>query len=169
MRITLILISLLLVQFAIGQENLWKGSCYDESGKPQNPADFSNQVYQVKKHKKKTPVSLNIKSIKIGSKVINVNIEFNEKIEFETPVIDINESYSVKLILGKTTENEINKFLYKLIVFKKENKSNCLRPLSTFNSFYEVYNQTMSLNLFSIGYENSENFFRIEEGWIKLN
>jgi hypothetical protein len=147
----------------------WKGACCDSYGKPLNPGDAMSQVYSVKKFKSKTPIDINIKSVKLGSQTINLDIHYQDNIEGDTKIINLNDSTGIKLTIAKTVENGTKKYLYKLQVFKKDKESNCWRPLTNSMSFFDVYSQTMSLNLFSIGYPDTKDYFQIVEGWIKFD
>lgn len=147
----------------------WKGSCCDHLGKPLNPGEALGQSYIVKKFKTQTPIELNLKSIKVGSKTISLDFHYKDKIEGDTKIININDSVGCKITLAKTVENGDKKYLYKLQIFKKDTMSNCWRPLTNSMSFFDVYAQTMSLNLFGIGYPESNDYFQIVEGWMKFD
>lgn len=147
----------------------WKGVCCDNNGKPLNPGDAMNQFYSVNKFKSKTPIDLNIKSVKLGSQTISLNVHYQEKIEGDTKIINLNDTVGIKITIAKTVENEIKKYLYKLQVYKKDKASNCWRPLTNSMSFFDVYSQTISLNLFGIGYPDTKDYFQIVEGWIKFD
>jgi len=175
-KIILITSVLFLTQISFGQEGevetstyFYQGPCCDANGKPMNPADYSSQVYAVNKFNKKTLIDLNIKSVKIGSETISVDLKHKEKIEGETSIISLTDTIGIKLVIGKTIENNIKKYVYKLLVFKRDVQSNCWRPLTTMNSMFDVYNQTMSMNLYSIGTPDTKDYFQIVEGWIKFN
>jgi hypothetical protein len=73
------------------------------------------------------------------------------------------------MTIAKTLENGSKKYLYKLQVYKKDEQSNCWRPMTASMNFLEVYSQTMSLNLFSIGYPDTKDYFQIAEGWMKFD
>ena len=166
---TILLITLTLFpQLTWGQINSFKGTCCDNKGKPTKSEDLTTNVYIVKKHKSKTPIEVNIKSVTLGVKTVMVDISYKDVIDYETPLININDTVAIKLVLGKTTENNINKYLYKLLVYKHETKSNCWKTLTAFNAFYEVYSQTMTLSKVAVSYGNAD-YFQIQEGWIKLN
>ena len=176
-------IFLLIINFAFGQLDTvssetnfqmqttytWKGACCDNNGKPLNPGDVSNQVYNVKEFKSKTPIDINIKSVQLGSQTLNLDIHYQDKIEGDSKIINLNDTVGIKFTLAKTMENGIKKYLYKLQVYKKDKESNCWRPLTASMSFFDVYSQTMSLNLFTIGYPNTKDYFQIVEGWIKFD
>ncbi len=147
----------------------WKGACCDIYGKPLNPGDALSQVYNVKKFKSKTPIDINIKSVKLGSRTISLDIRYQDNIDGDTKIINLNDTTGIKLTIAKTAENETKKYLYKLQAYKKDKESNCWRPLTNSMSFFEVYSQTISLNLFTIGYPDTKDYFQIVEGWIKLN
>ncbi len=147
----------------------WKGACCDNNGKPINPGDVMSQVYSVKKFKSKTPIDINIKSVKLSSKTISLDIHYQDNIEGDTKIINLNDTVGIKLTIANTEENGSKKYLYKLQVFKKDKESNCWRPLVNSMSFFDVYSQTMSLNLFAIGYPDTKDYFQIVEGWIKLD
>lgn len=147
----------------------WKGACCDNNGKLLNPGDAMNQVYSVKKFKSETPIDINIKSVKLGSKTISLNVHYQENIEGDTKIINLNDTVGIKITIAKTVENEIKKYLYKLQVYKKDKASNCWRPLTNSMSFFDVFSQTMSLNLFAIGYPDTRDYFQIVEGWIKFD
>ena len=175
-KLLLILSVFLLTQTSFGQEGevgsntyTYQGPCSDSNGKPINLADFSNQVYTVKKFSKKTLIDFNIKSVKIGLETIGLDLKHKDKIEGETSIIQLTDTIGVKLVIGKTIENNVKKYVYKLLVFKKDSQSNCWRPLTTMNTMFDVYNQTLSLNLYSIGTPDTKDYFQIVEGWIKFN
>lgn len=179
----LIAIFFLTINFAFGQPDTissegyseiqttysWKGACCDNYGKPLNPTDAFNQGYSVKKFKPKTPIDINIKSVKLGSQTISLNIHYQDNIEGDTKIINLNDTTGIKLTIAKTIENGAKKYLYKLQVYKNDKESKCWRPLTNSMSFFDVYSQAISLNLFSIGYPNTKDYFQIIEGWIKFD
>ena len=112
----------------------WKGGCCDNYGKPLNPGDAMSQVYTVKKFKSKTPIDINLKSVKLGSQTISLDIHYKDNIEGDTKIINLNDTTGIKLTIAKTIENGTKKYLYKLQVFKNDKESNCWRPLT--NSMY---------------------------------
>ncbi len=176
MKQTLLICLLALASAANAQEgtsavvtNQWVGPCCDTAGDPANPADAEYQIYSVKSFKKTTPVQLVIKAITVGSERQSVDFTFTQSIGSETGVLEVTSGVGVKLVLGQVQEHKRNKYVYKLILYKRDTSSNCWRPLSTFNSMYDVYAQTMSLGLMSVGVEGTDDFIRIEEGWMKLN
>jgi hypothetical protein len=95
---------LLVINLAIGQQDTiisetttqiqsthtWRGACCDKNGKPLNPGDAISQVYSVRKFKSKTPLEINLKSVKIGTQTISLDINYKEKIEGDTKIIRIN-------------------------------------------------------------------------------
>lgn len=147
----------------------YRGSCLDKNGTPKNPADVSMQVYHISKFKKNIPVEIKIKSITIGQQTVPVDVSFNGKISSETPVIMMNDSLGIKLVVGRVTENNLNKYVYKLLFYKKDISPDCLRALSIFSTYNDVYSQTMSLNAFSVGYSGTAEYIRIDEGWIRFD
>jgi hypothetical protein len=147
----------------------WKGACCDNYGKPLNPGDAMSQEYSVKKFKSKTPIDINIKSIKLGSQTISLDIRYQDNIEGDTKIINLNDTTGIKLTIAKAVENGTKKYLYKLQVFKKDKESNCWRPLTLSMNFFDVYAQTISLNLFAIGHPDTKDYFQIVEGWIKFD
>ncbi len=155
--------------FGVQTSYTWKGSCCDNFGKPLNPSDIINQFYNVKKFNPKIQVDINLKSIKIGSKTISLNVNYKDKIEGDTKIVTLNDTVGIKLTIAKTVENGTKKYLYKLQVYKKDIESNCWRALTNSMSFFDVYSQTMSLNLFSIGYPDTKDYFQIVDGWIKFD
>lgn len=174
---------LLSINFAFGQQDTiysetnfqtqttytWQGMCCDNNGKPLNSSNISSQVYIVKKFKSKTPIDINIKSVKFGSQTISLDIHYQGKIEGDTKIINLNDTTGIKLTIAKTVENGTKKYLYKLQVYKKDEKSSCWRSMTATISFFDVYAQTISLNLFSIGYTNTKDYFEIVEGWITFD
>lgn len=149
-----------------GNTYKYKSPCFTKDGKPMNPAEYSFQVFEVKRFKKKIPIDINIKSIVLGKKTVNLNFQYSAKIESETNILSITDSIGLKLILGKTIENGIKKYVYKIMIFKKDKDSDCWRPLTIMNSMYDVYNKKMSINQFGIGTKGTENYFEINVGWI---
>ena len=147
----------------------WQGACYDNNGKPLNPTEPFNQVYNVKKFQSKTPIEINIKSVKLGSQTVSIDFLYKDKIEGDTKILNLNDSVGIKFVVGKTVENSVNKYLYKLEVYKRDKGSNCWRPLATMLSFNSVYAQTVSLSLFSIGAPGTKDYFQIAEGWVKFD
>lgn len=147
----------------------WQGECYDNNGKPFNPGGRMSQVYMVNNFKSKTPIDINIKSIKLGSQTIKLDIRFKDNIEGDTKIINLNDTVGIKLIIAKTVENGAKKYLYKLEVFLKDQESNCWRPLTFSIPYNDVYTQTVSLNFFAIGYTDKPDYFEIVEGWLKFN
>lgn len=175
-------IFLLTFQLTFGQEDTvgetttttmtnytWQGACFDNKGKPLNPSDPSNQVYNVKKFQSKTQIEINIKSVKLGSQTVSIDINYKDKVESDTKIINLNDTIGIKVVIGKATENGIKKYLYKFLVYKKDKGSNCWRPMTSANYFYDVYAQTMSVNLYAIGFPNTKDYFQILEGWIKYD
>lgn len=152
-----------------GQIYSYQGPCCDASGDPSNPADPAYQTYSVKSFKQKTPVEIAITSIIIGKERHIVDFKFRAAVGAETEVLNVTDSVGIKLVLGQMRENKRNKYIYKLIVYRRDGASNCWRPLSTFNQMFDVYAQTISLSLFSLGDRESEGFVEIVEGWMKLN
>ncbi len=177
MKAPILLPALAFCNLALGQESIlpassaysYQGPCCDASGNPSNPADPAYQVYTVRSFKKTTPVELVIKSITIGKERRSVDFKFNASIASETDVLQITDGLGVKIVLGQIQENKRNKYIYKLIIFRRDQASDCWRPLSTFLQMMDVYAQTISLNMYSIGAEGTEDFVRIEEAWMKLN
>jgi hypothetical protein len=147
----------------------WKGACCDNYGKPLNPGDAMSQVYCVKKFKPETPIDINVKSVRLGSQTISLDLHYQGNIEGDTKIINLNDSVGIKVTIAKMVEYGAKKYLYKLQVYKKDKESNCWRPLINSMSFFDVYSQTISLNLFAIGYPDTKDYFQIVEGWIKFD
>ena len=147
----------------------WKGSCCDNNGKSLNSEDVSNQVYEVQKFMPLIPIEINLKSIRLGSNTFSISTRYTNKIEGDTKIINLNDSLGIKFVIGKVIETGIKKYICKLLVFKMDKESNCWRPLNSGNSFFDIYAQIQSLNLYSIGYIGTKDYFQIIEGWIKFD
>lgn len=152
----------------LGQNYEWKGPCFNQNGIPTDPSDPNVLCYSVKKHKRKIPVEISINKILLGTETVQVNFNWGNKIASETEVLELNESFGIKLNIARITENREKRFLYKLQILKMDSETNCWRPLSIFRSYNEVIHQTISLSGTSVGYEGSSDYFKILEGWIKL-
>lgn len=168
-RFILLYLLILLAANGRAQENQWVGPCYEKEGSPYNQQESVLGRYVVKKHKKKTTIEVDIRTIQIGSEELTIHFSHRETIQAETGILTIHDSYGIKFNLARIVENDQNQFLYKLQVFKKDTTTDCWRPLTVYNSFYEVYNQTITLNNSSIGYEGSSDYFRFVEGFIRLD
>lgn len=180
--LSLNLIFLLSINFLFGQHdtiqlktkyqtqitNTWESECYDNYGRPLNTQNDIYRAFTVNEFKTKTPIDINIKSIKLDSQTININIHYQENIEYETKIINLNDTTGLKVTIAKTVDNGYKTYLYRLEIFKKVNESNCWRSTSLPTSFFNVYSQTTSLNLFSLDNIDKGEYFQIIEGSIKF-
>lgn len=123
-------------------------------------------AFTVDQFHEQTPVSLHIKSVFFKGKENAVNFTWNGKIKFETDLLKVNDSLAVKLVIGKTSDNRQNKFLYKLMVY--EWKKDCWKAMSIFDTFYSVCANPVQLNGYAIGSPGDSYYFRIKEGAISF-
>ncbi len=145
-------------------ETQYAGPCYNNDGVLDSP----EWVYTVKKFKPRASVELSIKKITVGNRQITVNGYFKGNVGGDTKLIQLNNSFAVKLVLARVTENGVNKYLYKLLVMKHDMQTNCWRSLAPFN-FNEVYSSKVSFSGYSMGYQERADFFRVDEGWMTID
>ena len=169
MKTFLYIIALFTVHLGISQSNIYLGGCCDDKGKPKNPGDATLNFYHVKKHSKTLAFELKIESITLGQEKLKIDLHFKGNINCDTPILKVNDSLGIKVIIGKTTENGLNKFMYKIDFYHMDKPNECWKSAMQFTSFFEIYNQTQSLDLFAIGIEGENDYFRIDSGWMKLN
>ena len=164
------LLVFLLANFgSLAQSDQWKGPCINKNGLPQDPSDYNVQRYSVKKHKKRLPIEISVNKIMLGKKTVDINFTSTITIKSETDIIPMNDSLGIKRNLARIIENQEKRVLYKLQFLKMEKESNCWRPVTIFSSYYEVYNQIISLSGSSVGFEDKPDYIKIVEGWIKLD
>lgn len=165
---SILIISLLLLSYS-GSAQFLNNACYDSTGIIQGPDEYYFPTYRVKKNKKKTQISIHVKSITYGETELKMDVVYEDKIEAETPIIPLNDTLAIKVVLGKVTENNNNFYLYKSMIFKLDKETNCWGTLGYYNTFYYFHSQLVNLSGSSVGYEGDSGFFKINEGWIELN
>lgn len=162
MKILHILLLALLSTMAFGQ-NYRLVNCYDDKGNIIQPVES-----EFKEFPPLAQVELKIDQIQLGQKTYTVNAYFKKSIKTETPLVKLNASLAVKLLLMKQTAGGVKQYLYKLMTLKKDKQNNCWRPLSSF-FYYPLTRKSNPLAGYGVGYRNKPDYFEIKKGILKVN
>lgn len=156
--ITLISLILLANSF-LSQENEWRGPCAD--GTEESSTNYGIPKYYVDKFKKKYNVHLKIENIMVGEESVDVKLDYNGKIKYETEILELTDSIAVKLLLARSEINSNKELLYKLMILR--NQDGCWRSLSVFY-FYPMWSNKMTLGGTSVGTPGTDGYVQIGRG-----
>lgn len=147
--------------------------CFSQTPYPDSVAMYSTfSTYSVDSFTSKTPVEIHLSNITVGSNEIKLNFNYKSEIEFETPIIPLNDSIATKLLIAPYQRYGQKFYLYTLLFYRRENYrgiKQCWIESGSSDYMHIVISQTFKTNGLSLGVPESRYYFRVNEGWIKLN
>ena len=144
-------------------QSSYKGPCYD--GKEDNPPHYASVQFHPKKFRRKYNVNLVINKMTFGDSIVKTDLVIDEKIRYETQMLAINDSLSIKVELARTESHGEKEILYKILLLKTDGY--CWRLASSFY-FNPIYAKEMPLFGWGIGISGNHDFIQITEGILKI-
>jgi hypothetical protein len=163
MKKAILFLFILTTQITKAQTQEWQSPCYED----EQPVLSDDEPLYIKKFPEKIPVTIEIKKIEYGSTSIDCNFKFTGKIDYETGLFHLNDTLGVKFSFAKTKIHGKNKYLYDMVVYKKE--QGCWRGLTTYHNYHEVYAQTIRLNGSSISTNNNKMYFSFADAYFRFD
>jgi hypothetical protein len=128
--------------------------------------------YSVDSFSLKTSVEIHLSNITAGTKEIKLDFTYKSEIEFETPIIPLSDSLATKLLIAPYQRYGKKFYLYTLLFYRKENyrgADECWIESGSSDYMSIVISQTFKTNGTALGNPASPYYFRVNDGWIKLN
>jgi hypothetical protein len=117
--------------------------------------NISQEQKTIDKYKDNLTLKIEVTILKVGKISTAINFTYDEIIQNESSLIQINDSVAIKVAITRAVDFVEKKYLYKVDLFTKSDK--CWKRASGANDWNEFYPGIVTAGC-SVGYEGTDNY-----------
>ncbi|MEY3399185.1 MAG: hypothetical protein RL220_1779 [Bacteroidota bacterium] len=146
-----------------------RSDCHDSLGIKKESALKGGWVYEydtfkLKRFPRRSKVTLRIDEYTLGDSLYKCNAVFSGKVKNETPILNIRNNLGVQLTLGRVIVGGERKYMYTLSFWKYHQDDTCWIRVVPWHTMVLLYSPEQSISGWSVGFEGSTDYLRLEKG-----